>query len=58
MPYYRIRESELLHPERLRQCSRVMTDYMIREFELLHPENLRQCSVRPDYRIRELELGV
>jgi hypothetical protein len=37
MPDYMIRELELLHPERLRQCSRGMIDYMIRERELLNP---------------------
>jgi hypothetical protein len=50
-----IRDLELLHPERLRKCSRMVPDYMIRELELLYPEPLSQCSsVMPDYRIRDL----
>jgi hypothetical protein len=31
IPDYRIRDLELLHPERLRQCSSVRPDYRIRD---------------------------
>jgi hypothetical protein len=52
MQDYMIRESELLHPEPLRQCSSLMPDYRIRGLELLYPEPLRQCSsVMQDYYI-------